>query len=251
MIRAVVFDVGGTMHTSREDALLQQSFSARALKLLSDGEIQLGVSPDEFYGTLRRTAEEYKAWSEESGRELPSGEIWGEYFLRPYKPDRALLDPLAEELSFLYDDARSRIVPRPNLERTVAAICGMGLKTGVISNIISLNYVPAVLERYGIARYMSCVVLSSVAGIRKPWPGIFRIAEGELGLAPEELAYVGDTLSRDVIGARNAGWRLMIQISNPSIAFRDRKVQNSGYKPDFLISGLEEIPGIIARENGV
>lgn len=249
MIRAVVFDVGGTMHTSREDALLQRSFSERALKLLAGGGIALGVGPEEFYTTLRQTAEEYKAWSEESGRELPGGQIWGEYYLRPYKVDRALLRPLAEELSFLYDDARTLTVPRPNLEQTIRAVQAMGLKTGVISNIISLTYVPVVLERYGIARYMSCVVLSSAAGIRKPQPGIFRIAEKELGLGPEELAYVGDTLSRDVIGARNAGWRLMIQIRNPSIAFRDRKVEGSGCQPDFLISGLEEIPGIIAREN--
>ena len=89
----------------------------------------------------------------------------------------------------------------------------------------------------------------SAAGIRKPSAEIFRIAERELGLGPEELAYVGDTLSRDVKGVRNAGWRLMIQIKNPGAAHRDKGLEHSGLKPDYLVEGLEEIPEIIRKVN--
>ena len=104
--------------------------------------------------------------------------------------------------------------------------------------------------QYGIDGYMDCVITSCGTGIRKPDPEIFRVAERKMGLAPEELAYVGDTISRDVRGTRAAGWRLMIQIRNPGVAHRDKGLENSPWKPDYLIDDLAEIPAIIARENG-
>ena len=105
------------------------------------------------------------------------------------------------------------------------------------------------LEEYGVRDYMDCIVLSSETGIRKPSPEIFRVAERRLHLSPSELAYVGDTLSRDVAGARNAGWRLMIQIKNPGAAKRDKGLENSGLAPDYFIESLNEIPAIIQQEN--
>ena len=68
-----------------------------------------------------------------------------------------------------------------------------------------------------------------------------------MGLKPEELCYVGDTISRDVIGTRNAGWAMMIQIRNPSIAHRDAGLEHSGYMPDALIEDLAEIPSVLKR----
>ena len=249
MIKAVVFDVGGTMHVSEKDAMLQASFSQQALWILKEGGIRLDVKPEDFFTCLSRQAEEYKAWSEISKRELPAVQIWRDYYLKPYNIDIKRLEPLAENLSYLYDYSRVRLRLRPCLKEIMVKLHGSGLTLGVISNIISRTFVPRILQEYEIMKYMSCVVLSSVTGIRKPDPGIFRIAESELKMKPDELAYVGDTVSRDVIGTKNAGWRLMIQIKNPSIAFRDSKVINSGYLPDYSIQSLDEIPAIIAREN--
>ena len=92
-------------------------------------------------------------------------------------------------------------------------------------------------------------MLSSATGIRKPDPEIFRVAERAMDLKPEELAYVGDTLSRDVRGVRNAGWRCMIQIRNPSIAHRDTAFTGTGLAPDVLIHDLAEIPGVVHTFN--
>ena len=60
-------------------------------------------------------------------------------------------------------------------------------------------------------------------------------------------AYVGDTISRDVLGTRNAGWAMMIQIRNPAIAHRDTGMEHSGYTPDALIEDLAEIPSLLKR----
>ena len=69
---------------------------------------------------------------------------------------------------------------------------GLGLKLGIVSNTAALYQVFAVLKEYGIRDYFQDVTLSSVTGMRKPAPDIFRVAMCQLQSAPEECVYVGD-----------------------------------------------------------
>ena len=250
MIRGVLFDLGGTLHVADSPEGRDVWFARRLLDRLGDYGIRLDAAPEELAGKLHENGEAYKHHSEKELRELPAAEIWNDWYLRDWKVGRERLEPIAEELSFLYDYERVRVIRRPYIKELLDDLRAQGMKLGLISNIISLSVAPHFLEEYGVREYMDCMVLSSATGIRKPSPEIFRAAEWELGLGPEELAYVGDTLSRDVMGARNAGWRLMIQIRNPGAAHRDKGLENAGLKPDYLVEGLEEIPEIIRRENG-
>lgn len=249
MIRGVLFDLGGTLHVADSPAGRDVWFARRLLDRLEDYGIRLGAEPEELARKLHENGEAYKRHSEKDLRELPPAEIWSGWYLRDWELSRDRLAPIAEELSFLYDYERVRVIRRPHIKETLDALRAQGMKLGLISNIISLSVAPHFLEEYGVRDDMDCIVLSSATGIRKPSPEIFRAAEKALGLGPEELAYVGDTLSRDVMGVRNAGWRLMIQIRNPGAAHRDKGLENAGLKPDYLIEGLEEIPGIVRREN--
>ncbi|MDE7218318.1 MAG: HAD family hydrolase [Oscillospiraceae bacterium] len=224
-------------------------FARRLLERLADYGIELHTEPEELARKLHENSEDYKHHSEKELREFPPAEIWNDWYLRDWKIGRERLEPYAEELSFLYDYERVKVIRRPRIKETLDALRAQGMRLGLISNIISLSVAPHFLVEYGVRDYMDCIVLSSATGIRKPSADIFRVAERELGLAPGELAYVGDTLSRDVLGTRNAGWRLMIQIRNPGAAKRDKGLEHSGLKPDYLIDRLEEIPDIIRREN--
>lgn len=249
MIRAVLFDLGGTLHTGTVPPGRGEWFARRVIDRLGDYGIRLDVTPEELARRLPVNSEIYKHHSEQTMRELPPAEIWSDYYLRDFGVSRESLEPMAEELSFLYDYERPRVMRRPHLVQTMRELRSMGLRLGVISNIISRTVVPHFLAEYDIAQYMDCVITSAETGIRKPSPDIFRAAEQAMGLSPEELAYVGDTLSRDVMGARNAGWRLMIRISDPNTAHRDAGLENSGLEPDYLIKDLAEIPPILAAEN--
>ena len=249
MIQAVLFDLGGTLHTSDSPAGWDVRYAARLLERLADYGIRLELSPDALALMLKTNCEAYKHHTEQILRELPAAEIWSDYYLRGLGVSREALEPIAEELSFRYDYDRTRVIRRPHLKQTIDALRDMGIRMGLISNIISTSVAPHFLAEYGIEDAMECVVLSSVTGIRKPAPEIFRVAERAMNLKPEELAYVGDTLSRDVRGVRNAGWRCMIQIRNPAIAHRDKGLENSGLVPDYLIDDLAEIPAIIQKEN--
>ena len=249
MIRAVLFDLGGTLHvcSSSEDRKLW--FSRRLISRLAEYGIHLNISEQALSLQLQENAERYKHESEETLRELPPEIVWSDYFLREQRLSRETLGPMAEELSFLYDYERVCNLRRPNLLACMDALKADGLRLGMISNILSRSIVPHFMAEYGLAEYMECVLTSAGTGIRKPDAGIFRLAEKIMGLSPDDMAYVGDTLSRDVRGVRNAGWRLAIQIYSPNAFKRDKGLAESGYKADYNITDLMEIPGIIRKTN--
>ena len=247
MIKAVLFDMGGTVHTASSTPERAVWFARRLLDRLADYGYTLQAEPEAFARQLHENAEAYKHWAEENLRELPSAEVWSQWYLRGFGLTPEQVEPFSEELSFLYEYERASVMRRPHLKQTMDALRAMGLRLGVISNVLSTSLMPHYLAEYGLDSYMDVVLLSSTAGVRKPSPDIFRMAERAMGLAPEEFAYVGDTLSRDVRGVRNAGWRVAIQISNPSVSHRDVGLEH--IKPDYLIYDLAEIPAIIQKEN--
>lgn len=52
---------------------------------------------------------------------------------------------------------------------------------------------------------VAAIVDSAVVGVSKPDPAVFAPALDVLGLAPHRCAYIGDTVTYDVVGARAAG----------------------------------------------
>ena len=245
MIEAVLFDIGGTLHTVTNNETLRTAFAKRLRERLADYGVCLHGEDFEIGRRLHENAEAYKHFSEETLLELPAARIWNEFYLKEERIGEETLSPIAEELSFLYDYERVRNLRRPHVKETMTALTDMGLRLGVVSNIISTSFVPHILNEYGIADRMDCVVLSSETGVRKPHPDAFTPALKALNLPPERVAYVGDTISRDVRGARNANLGLMILIRNPAIAHRDAGLENSGYAPDETIDDLIEIPPIV------
>lgn len=78
-----------------------------------------------------------------------------------------------------------------------------GLRLGVVSN--SDGRVEEALEAAGLRRYLDVVVDSTLAGVEKPDPAIFRTALDALGVPASQALYVGDLYDVDVIGANAAG----------------------------------------------
>jgi putative hydrolase of the HAD superfamily len=96
----------------------------------------------------------------------------------------------------------------PTAGAALALARDRGVRTAVISN--SNGSVRALLERVGLLRWLEFVLDSSVIGVEKPDPRIFRLALERLGLAPDEAVYVGDIYSVDVLGARAAGMQAVL-----------------------------------------
>jgi len=83
-----------------------------------------------------------------------------------------------------------------------------GIKVGVVSNWDSR--LRRISEGVGLTALVDFLVISAEAGIRKPHPGIFKLALEQAGVRPEEALHVGDNPEEDGEGARRAGVRAVL-----------------------------------------
>jgi HAD superfamily hydrolase (TIGR01509 family) len=250
MIKAVLFDVGGVLHTSAPSPAKADLFAKEALKVLAENGIDLALSPGDFLAVIEKRAKEYKQYSERDCKELAPQRIWSEYFLKDFGVPEEKLISCAKRLCYLFDAGRRELEPRPGLAETVMALKDSGFSLGIISNIISADFVHERLKMYGIEGFMDCVVTSVETGIRKPDKKIFHIAAERLGVPPASCAYIGDRISRDVIGSRSAGLGLVILIRWAASEAKDAHLASPENEPDFRIDKLKEIPGLIRKANG-
>ena len=231
-IEAIFFDMGTTLRTRVADEELRRQAVEQMMALLGEKE-----APEAFYQRLTERFMAYRQWAQETLIEAPEKEIWTRWVL----PDRPLeqIEPLAEQLTHLWRGTQGRRVVRPDARLVVAELARRGYRLGVISNTISARAVPRGLEEYGLANYFQTVILSSTFGRRKPDPAIFLEATRQVGVSPARSAYVGDQISRDVVGPRQAGFAMAIIIDNP----RARKEMQAQllFKPDVVIQALSDL----------
>ncbi len=95
----------------------------------------------------------------------------------------------------------------------------------------------------GLGSLFSAVVISGEYGIGKPRPEIFLHLVDRLGVTSSESVMVGNSVERDIAGARNSGitsvWLKVAGSEEPAAV-----------ESDFCIKGLVELPGLLDRLNG-
>ena len=96
-------------------------------------------------------------------------------------------------------DARQALT----VSREVLAGLAVRYRLGVVSNFY--GNLEAVCREAGLAPHLSAAVDSAVVGVEKPDPRIFTAALAAVAAGPEEAVFVGDSLPRDMAGARGLG----------------------------------------------
>lgn len=86
---------------------------------------------------------------------------------------------------------------------TLQGLRARGFKLGIVSNWDSR--LRGIAEGLGLTALVDFLVISAEAGVRKPDPGIFKLACEKAGVRPEEALHIGDLAEEDVVGARRAG----------------------------------------------
>jgi putative hydrolase of the HAD superfamily len=111
---------------------------------------------------------------------------------------------------------------------------------GVITNGPSHGQMEK-LEVLELAPHFSVIVASGEVGIAKPDPRIFRCALERMGADASTAWHVGDSLAKDVLGARAAG--LGAVWLNRRGLTSDEAIQ-----PDYEIASLAALPAILGLE---
>lgn len=237
MLDTIIFDMGGTIEDIWYNADTEQAVTVAIMRLLAQEGIRMDVDEPEFWKVLQNGVKTYKRWSMETMLEKKPEEIWPEYYLRDFGFPREQIARIAETLAQTWETVHYHRELRPQVRETLETLRLRGYKLGVLSNTASLYSVFQVLENYGIREYFEDVTLSSITGYRKPHPGIFEISTRQLRSSPENCMYVGDTVSRDIVGARRAGFGQVVQISSFMTKVSDTDVEYSEYAADHVMSG--------------
>jgi 2-haloalkanoic acid dehalogenase type II len=113
-------------------------------------------------------------------------------------------------------------------------------KLGLISNAADDDDVQRQVDNAGLRPYLDAVFTSSVVGMRKPHPKIFKEATQALGVTDlSRVLMVGDRLNADIAGAKKLGMKavwITRRVNNPV-----RKAAVSLWQPDAKVTSLVEL----------
>jgi putative hydrolase of the HAD superfamily len=243
-IRAVFFDMGGTIETYRSTRELRLEATVGIQHCLLQAGINLNLSNEQLLDLISSGLERYKCWSIQSMQELPPRQVWSEYVLQGCSFDHAKLNAIAEDLAFHVETHYYLRTMRPEVPAVLQAIKQMGLKIGLISNVNSRGQVPANLTTYGIIHYFDPIILSSEYGRRKPDPAIFHYAARLANVPTSACMYVGDRIIRDIDGAQRAGFGKAVQITHDF----EHGENDEGATPDAVIDNMLELLDLLRAD---
>jgi len=186
------------------------------------------------------TAEEC-LWGDFSAEAVPSLPPWALSFRH------ALFDAVLREQDLHGDDgalaaefasSRRRLQRlMPNAKETLARL-KPAFQLGLLTNG-DPGLQREKIETSGLAPFFDAITVSGDYGIGKPRPELFHILLQKLGAAPAAATMVGNSLARDIAGARNAGLARTVWLQVPG------SEEFAEVTPDHTITGLHELPPLL------
>ncbi|MCY4528337.1 MAG: HAD family hydrolase [Chloroflexi bacterium] len=191
--RAVIFDLYGTLVDELRYPYRQE---VKYQRMMSEVATTLGVRIDEFK----------QAWFDPSRRKI-EGE------LRPMSANLAYLcdevdvevstEQLERAVAVRLEHIRRALRPRDGVLEALSGLRDAGVKTGLVSSCNSDT--SDLWSSTPFAALLDASILSCEVGMRKPDPGIYRLACERLTVEPQECLFVGDGGSNELTGASNVG----------------------------------------------
>lgn len=132
--------------------------------------------------------------------------------------------------------ACGRTTPLPHAQTVLADLKAQGYKVGLISNTMFRGRAHiGDLEKFGLLDYFDAMLFSGDVNLWKPRTETFHHVLAELDVSPEQSVFVGDDPASDVVGGQNAGmYTVHLQTSQ-------RFPEVEGIEPHARITELPEL----------
>jgi HAD superfamily hydrolase (TIGR01509 family) len=243
MIKAIVFDLGGTL-------------------------IDYAAVIDEWPGLEEPGLNAAYGYLKQQGLSLPAANRFREtgYALLPERWEEALRGvrnlTVAGLLGHILSELDCELPPASVLDaaarRYEAALCAyarpipggyqllanlkdQGYSLGLISNTMFTGQAHlADLARFNLDSFFDAWLFSADVNKWKPDPAPFQHLLADLAVAPENAVFVGDDPAADVVGGRAAGMRTIFFPSSQRFA------PPKEILPDAIIGSLADLPGVLA-----
>lgn len=123
--------------------------------------------------------------------------------------------------------------PLPGALETVRALASLKVPLGIVSSAVYVPFLERSLRISGIEDAFASITTSASAGYYKTRPEIYWHAASAMGVSPESMIHVGDSLAFDVGGAERAGLRT-------AWVSYGRTLGEDEPTPDLVLSDLRE-----------
>jgi putative hydrolase of the HAD superfamily len=210
-IRAVAFDVNGTLVRIQTEEGMEQIFRSAAHFLTYQGiDLHRHQVRDLYFQILK---EQQQASSEEYP-EFDAVGIWRSLieghltdFTRTLPDEKLGQMPLfLAEMSRGISRCRLRLYPHV---REVLDVLRERYPLAVVTDAQSA-YARGELHKVGLLDYFDPIIVSGDHGYRKPDRRLFQFALDGMGVAAEATLYVGNDMHRDIFGAREIGMKTVM-----------------------------------------
>jgi putative hydrolase of the HAD superfamily len=240
-IRAVVFDLSGTLLVS----------AAGGEPVHDDGATGNPPGFEAAFWDSVRARQERKRAAGIAHPEVDIREVWADVLARLGEPgpEAAVL----EERALRHECHLNPAWPMPNAEFILDALRESGFLLGIISN--AQFYTLPVMEGLfgrdfdGLGFHPRLRVFSFEVGEGKPSPRLFaRLLEEAfaLGVAPEEILYVGNDFHKDILRGRAAGFRTALFAGDlRSLRLGGVPVEEAVATADAVLTDLAQIRDVL------
>ena len=235
-IRAILFDVNGTLIDIETDEGLEEIYRAIAHFLTYQGiTLHRWEVRDLYFQIMQRL----RAASTEKFVEWDAGSVWREFLQQAGSDYTRALPPkkLAQLPLFLAElhrgIARKRLRLFPQVRETLDQL-RTRYRMAVVSDAQSAYAVPE-LRAVGVLDYFRPVIVSGDYGYRKPDPRLFQHALSALDIRPEHALYVGNDLYHDILGAQQVGMKAIL------VSYDRRNIDAETTRPDYIIYSFAEL----------
>ena len=228
-IRAVTYDLWNTLVHNRNYG----EFRLPALKrtLREHGySFDDPIVEDAYHGGFRYSGKVIRA---EDHRHVETHEIVGKVLRLLGVEDAGVLKKMVPfyEDSFMCDPPKLKEGVFEALEYTKRYSVGLVSVTGVSPG----RLVRQVMRDHGILDYFEALSFSDEVKWVKPNVKLYQAATETLGIAPEETVHIGDSMKGDIVGAIDAGMKVLWVKTK-------EQPRIEGYEPDCVITSLLELP---------
>ncbi len=239
-IRAVTFDVNGTLVRIHTEDHMDQIFRAAAHFLTYQG---IDLRRDHLRDLYFQIMKEQQQASPETHPEFDVVAIWRSIldthqtaFTRSLPAEKLAQVPL-----FLAEMSRGIARRRLSLYPHVRATLDVVRERYPLAIVTDAQtaYTRAELHKVGLLDYFDPIIVSGDYGYRKPDRRLFQLALDKMGVPAQNTLYVGNDMHRDIFGAQETG---MITVMFDSD--QGTKVHQD-CAPDFTITDFRDLLTIL------
>jgi len=118
-----------------------------------------------------------------------------------------------QQLAWLWYEPLTKVARiEPETKQTLESLCRSGLRLGLLSNTFVNAYsLERHLEQLGLLELFTVRLYSCQFPYRKPDRRIFEQAIAKLGVAPQQIVYVGDRIDKDIRPALRLGMHAVLK----------------------------------------